>query len=236
MRTFDDICFESRYDRPLWPWQRGRSFEDAVFRRCVFENICLSLTRDPRRRSHVRNVTVTDCEVGSVGIGPVIVEDVQITNLKTRLLVQTWGAVFRHVTFSGKIGQVMFSPIVAPGNASPAEQQAFDQANAAFYETVDWALDIREAAFRDADLRGVPGNLVRRDPATQMLITREAALRGDWRQLDLAKTHWPLSIRWFLEDSRLESIVLVAPKRAPDFDRLLAGLMLLREAGVAEPD
>lgn len=95
-------------------------------------------------------------------------------------------------------------------------------------------LDIREAEFIEADLRGMPGHLVRRDPATQSLVTREKALQSAWRTLDFSKTYWPDAIELFLEGG-LSSVVLVAPKRVSSFRKLLDGLEKLRDAGVAEP-
>jgi hypothetical protein len=81
----------------------------------------------------------------------------------------------------------------------------------------------------------MPGHLVRRDPATQFLVTREKALQGAWRKMDLSDTYWPISLEMFLEGG-LDSEVLVAPNRIREFHKLLDGLKKLRDAGVAEPD
>jgi hypothetical protein len=117
----------------------------------------------------------------------------------------------------------------------PARQQAFADANAAYYRTVDWALDISEAEFIGADLDGVPARLIRRDPASQVVITREKTLEGRWRQLDLSATHWATRIACFLRAGHPD-LVLVAPKRSRSYRRLLEGLQRLRDAGVAEPE
>ena len=155
--------------------------------------------------------------------------------LKTHGLLQTWGAVFKHVTLRSKIGRIMVSPFVAPGKATPEQQRAFDAANAAYYANVDWALDISEAEFEECDLRRVPAHLVRRDPETQVVVKRENALRGEWRKLDLSRTYWASAIEGFLAEGDRD-VILVAGKRQKGFRDLLDGLEKLREAGVAEPD
>jgi hypothetical protein len=129
----------------------------------------------------------------------------------------------------------MISPLVAPGIASPEEQEAFNAANAEFYSSVDWALDISEAEFVECDIRGIPAHLIRRDPETQVVIKREKALTGEWRTLDLSETYWPAYIEGFLEDGE-DDVVLAAPIQDPKFRVLLEGLQRLRDGGIAEPD
>jgi hypothetical protein len=51
----------------------------------------------------------------------------------------------------------------------------------------------------------------------------------------LSKTHWPISLDFLLKRGD-QDVVLVAPKRGKKFRDLLAGLKLLRDAGVAEPN
>jgi len=129
----------------------------------------------------------------------------------------------------------MISPLVATAMAKPKEQAAFDEANARYYEAADWALDISEARFVECDIRRVPARLIRRDPETQVVVTREKALLGEWKKLDLSKTYWGGWIDLFLKDGDPD-VVLVAPNRHPKFIDWLDGLKMLRDAGVAEPD
>ena len=145
------------------------------------------------------------------------------------------GAVFKHVTLKGKIERVMFSPAVAISKPDRKHQVLFDEANADFYASQDWALDIREGLFGECEIQGVPAHLVIRDPQTQVVVTRAKAARGDWRRLDLSKTHWATSLDFFLKSGE-QDVVLVAPKRHRKYKQLLEGLMRLRDAGIAEPD
>lgn len=107
-------------------------------------------------------------------------------------------------------------------------------ANAEYYRGVDWAIDIRHAEFQECDLRGIPAALVLRDEETQVVVTRSKVARGEWRGLDLSGTYWPTALALFLERGDSDA-VLVAPKRAKNFAKLLTGLKMLRDAGVVEP-
>jgi hypothetical protein len=229
MNIFEKKTFESFYDR-----NSGAVFSDLEFRKCRFVSCAISITLDPRLRSTVRNVALDHCEALGCAIDPAILEDVMVDGLKTHNL-QTWGAVFKHVTLRGKTGRVMFSPAVFPGKATKEQQQTFDDANAAYYRAVDWALDVSQGEFEDCEIQCVPARLVRRDPETQVVVTRAKAARGEWRKLDLSKTHWQVSLDLLLQRGDQDA-VLVAPKRNKKFKDLLAGLKLLRDAGVAEPD
>ncbi len=133
------------------------------------------------------------------------------------------------------MGRLRFTPLIEPLTATPAQQRAFEDANVDFYAGVDWALDISDAEFEEVDLGGIPGHLVRRDPATSALVTREKALEGVWRTLDLSGTWWDIALN-DIARSRMPSEVLVAPRRHAKFRRLVEGLNLLRDAGVAEPN
>jgi hypothetical protein len=180
---------------------------------------------------------MVQCEAARCTLESGVVEDVLVDGLRTSGVLHAWGAVFKHVTLRGKIDRIMLSQFVrAVAGATADQAAAFEAANAAYYAGVDWAVDIAEAEFQEAELRGVPGNLVRRDPRTQVLITREKAELGRWKDIDLTDTHWATSLDFFLRDTTLPSIVLVAPKRSRDFARLRDGLERLRAAGVAEPN
>jgi hypothetical protein len=100
-------------------------------------------------------------------------------------------------------------------------------ANANFYDRVAWALDISEGEFKELDIRGIPAHLIRRDPETQFVLTREKALQGRWRDLEFQETVWYTWIAHFLKSGD-SAVVLIAPKRHRKF------LQLLRAAGVAE--
>jgi hypothetical protein len=142
------------------------------------------------------------------------------------------GAVFKHVTLKGRISAALLNSYV---EIPPDEKQVeWDEANAAYYANCDWAFDIREAKFTSSfEFRSVPGRLIRRDPETQILVTRERVQNGAWRSLEIGSYGFGISD---LLESNLESTVFAAPRANKKFKEELAYLELLRDAGFAEPD
>jgi len=234
MRIFKDQEFSgSDFDDR----DSGALFCDLEFHRCRFRNCTLSITRDPRLRTTVRNVRLFDCSAsGLPSVNCAIVEDVLVDGFATSGLFQTWGAVFKRVVLRGRIGDLKTSSLVDIYDRESAIQKAFDHANSEYYSSVDWAIDITEAEFKGVpDFRGVPGILFRRDTETQVVVTREKALEGKWKEVELRETLWRTAIGMFL-DTNESSTVLVAPKRHRKFPSYVADLEALREFGIAEVD
>jgi hypothetical protein len=224
----------------FYDYESGRVFEDLEFERCSFASSTI-VSLDIHRRPTVRNVSFRKCEAAtSCMLTGIIVEDVLAEGLKTLGVLHTWGCVFKHVTLRGRIGAIMLSGDVIIGptlSADIAKQRAFELENVRYYSSLDWALDMREAEFsEDIDIRCIPARLIRRDPETQVVVTRAKAAEGEWRKLDLSRTYWKTAIEFMLNDPRQQDTVLVAPKRNRRYRDLLQGLLLLREAGIAEPD
>ena len=247
-RVFENQFFEAfcergdhRIQHAVGPKPKALSvyerFDDVEFRRCSFQGSSISVTRDPQKRSTFRNIRLIDCDVRGCSIDTAVLEDIYVERLKTHNMLCCWGAAFKHVKLKGPVGKIMFNCAVSTGMATPDEQRAFDEANAAYYASVDWALDISEAEFEEGDIRGIPSRLIRRDSESQAVVTREKALKGQWQTLDLSKTWYAHSMNLLLTNlSNHPDIVLVAPKRHRKYRDLLEGIRLLREAGVAEPD
>ncbi len=231
MQTFQEKTFTQFRDKGS-----NRIFSDIEFHRCIFDHCRISMTENPKLRTTVRRINLYQCEVKTCFVDGAIIEDVTVNGLKSgRDIFTSWGAVYKHVVLQGKFDSIMLSPYIFPGINNPRKQKPFFEANDAYYKQIDWALDISEGEFVECDIRRVPARLIRRDPETQVVVTREKALLGEWKKLNLSKTYWTVSIEGMLEDGDPD-VVLVAPKRSLDFYNLFQGLKLLREAGVAEPD
>lgn len=229
--------YRSQTFRKLFDRDSGALFTDMVFENCTFDWCGLSLTKEVNLRSTVRNIRLASCSVNCL-VGPAVFEDVTVDGLATSNLLILWCPLFKHVTLKGKIGNIKVNLHVDGMDHSLEMQRPFDLARTQFYETVDWALDISQAQFKEFDLQGVPARLIRRDPATQVVVTREKALRPGWReQLSSSNTLWPFVIDLFLQDGEPDR-VLVAPKGKSKrrFTSILEGLNELRQVGVAEPD
>lgn len=148
------VSYNRERFRGLFDRDSGRVFANMSFSRCYFERCGCSISRRPSLRTVIRDVTLIACEQRGCAVETAVLDTVTIDGLKTIGLLQCWGAVFKHVVLRGRIGRVMFSSILAPGVdgfAPRNEQLELDEANAAFYETVDWALDLTKDFKRLAD-------------------------------------------------------------------------------------
>ncbi|MEZ6183641.1 MAG: hypothetical protein R3F62_01370 [Planctomycetota bacterium] len=233
MRIIQDTAFRLLRDDPP-----GISVEDLHFSNCVFDNCSLSLTRDPRNRTWVHNVVLADCELFNCQVGPALLDEVRVHNLKTNDIGIVNGALFRRVVLTGRIGSLRINPDPILHDQSPSVLSSFDADREKFYASIDWALDIRHADFVSFAVEGVPARLIRRDPETQVVVSRERALGRDWSKLsESVGGYWTDMIDTFLYEGTSE-LVLAAPRgaRRSVFQQRLSGLRELRALGVAEPE
>lgn len=235
MQIFQDQTFHRFVDD-----DSAALFSDIEFRRCHFKGCLVSITNKPNLRSTIRNVSVIDCTENGGSIGTAIVEDVLVQHLKAPGLFQTFGAVFNRVVLHGRFERLMITNDVLPSVLMDEEDRqreidAFRLANAEYYRNVDWALDISQGEFKEFEIRGIPSWLIRRDPETQVVVTKKRLLEGDdWRELAFDGP-WHVGFHLLL-DSPCEDTIVIAPKRHRKFPLYMADLELLREAGIAEPD
>jgi hypothetical protein len=213
------------------------TLQDITLARCSFLGCSLWSLTDVHRRHCVRNVTLSGCEVigESSTVRGAIVEDCTVDGLKTGGLLHLDGCVFKHVVLRGAIGRVMltdailFSPWLSQGTT-----QAYAEANAKYYSTVDWALDISESMPTDLSTRGIPAKLIRRNPETQVMFTRERLLDGRWQQLDLDSVvrYW---LSYLVRNGWADG-VFVVPARGTRRRAMMDSMLTLRREGIAEPD
>ena len=233
--------FENEYFFNLFDDGNSLRIENMSFDECVFQNCALSLTQNISKMAEIRRVEMTDCVVNGCQVGPMVVSEVNVTNLATNDLLIFWSPYLDRVVLAGEIGKMKINAAGDTSTVGNDLQKPFDQYRSTFYAGVDWALDISNARFKDFDLRGVPGHLIRRDPESQILITRERALDvatpGWEKQLDPSNKLWPFMVNLFLGDGDADT-VFVAPLGAKKAKRdlLLKGLQELRRIGLAEPD
>jgi hypothetical protein len=221
----------------------GEEYSDLEFEQCRFISCDFGMNRAmPSGRSILRRVRLDRCStVGSSSVGAVVLEDVDVHALKTGAPLIVFGAVYKHVRFTGACGSFVLSPFVDVGDDPEdlARDSAYRLANAAYYRTVDWALDISAAEFDGMSVRGgAPAHLVRRDPETQMVARRSVVeeTQATWRRLKLPGTPWRNIFELMLTRHVDDSFVLVAPKRSKHFKAWLAGLKTLRCEGILDPD
>lgn len=208
-------------------------YSNHTFTKCSFNGCNFSSEYDVNKRSKAKNILFENCKVTGGNVGPGIIENCVINGLKVGNHFQTFGTVFNEVIFKGKIDQIMITPYVDVFDYSSDTQLQFNLANKNYYERISWALDISKAEFIDCDIRGIPSNLIKRDPETQIIIKRHNFLDDRWKSIDLSETYFKTSIDFFLEDG-YEDAILVAPKRSSNFKKLLNGINELRKIGIAE--
>ena len=227
------------FENQTLTWGRhmaGRVLRDLVFRKCVFEGggiVC----DDPNHRVIIRNVELDRCEAYGGGLHGVILEDICVKGPSHLRMPDVMACALKHVKVTGRIDSLWFHDLWKLDPDDPINAE-FKQANARYYEQVDWALDISEAEFSgECDIRGVPWQLIRRDPETQAIVTpeRAQAMSFELSRIDLSKTYWRTSIESMLIE-RQPGAVLVVPKGSKKFHDHLKGLHLLRQAGIAEAD
>lgn len=117
-------------------------------------------------------------------------------------------------------------------------QGPYNQAREKYYGEVDWALDISEARFKGFDVTGIPARSFRRDPETQVVVTRERVTADNGQRIARADgNQWLTWIRGALSDGSSDGILVTplgAPKRKRD--ELLSDLQKLRELEIVEAD
>lgn len=230
------VCVENEEFTGLYDEDSGHTFEDLEFVSCVFRSCGLSMAQTLRARSHVRRVTLRDCEAYGCFVMNPILEQVNIQDLRSGTEpVFTWGALFDRVRIVGKVGNLVLSPRVDPPTFPDADAAEFDAARTAFYSNVSWALDITEVRPENLEIYGVPGDLVRYDPEHQAVVQRENVLNEQrWRDLDLSATWWS-SVLEAMVTQGYEHAVLATPLDHPRAEAFVKGIAALREAGVADP-
>jgi hypothetical protein len=150
------------------------------------------------------------------------------------------GCACKHVVVRGRIqGALRLIPSnewLLAWPKPPAESDALVGANRDYYKSVDWALDISGAEFTDVELEesGIPAHLVRRDPETQVVVTRKSVEATNWRRACGESALW-VGIERFLATG-FSDTVLVAAKRGRRFAADVAALRNLRAIGAALPD
>jgi hypothetical protein len=225
------------------PWHNRQLIADYVLENCTFDSWA-GLTPnwsnpDPSLRPTIRNVTLRNTNAYSAYLEGVIIEDVTVDTTKAgKAPLFLRGNAYRHVTLKGRIGRTEIRGKMFPSLDLPKEDQdriktEWDRANAAYYETVDWALDITQATYGSLSISGVPAKLIRRNPENTAVVTRDRALGGQWRNLPSGSGLFNVVISWFIDDG-YDDVVLIACPRSKRFKDDLDDLQLLRESGVAE--
>jgi hypothetical protein len=214
--------------------------EDVAIRGCRFAMFQHPVQRELADRPVLRRISVERCHFTASEVGPFILEDSMVDTIWFHRgkwgPQQLAGCAFKHVVIRGPVrGGLRF---VASRDwwrhhiLEPATSDATVIANERYYAEVDWALDISEAEFTGVEMyrSGIPARLVRRDPDTQVVVTRASVANGDWRAACEGSSVW-VGMERFLS-SGFQDAVLIAEKRAKYLAADVAAFGRLRDIGV----
>jgi hypothetical protein len=232
MRTIRDETFESFND--IEDDSPNITLGDVTLERCTFKGCVFGCgVERPAERGKIHNVVARDCTVYRCSIETAIIEDVTLENLRVGLGFTIRAAAYRHVKFRGDCRGVQLTELI-PVPDDRERIVSFHRANVAFYEGVDWALDISEVDYVGVAC-WVPARLIRRDPERQVVVRREKvdAMRATFVAMAERYPGLPL-INMGLWD--LDEMIVSVSKRAKNFKELMEGLQELRDTGLADPD
>lgn len=208
----------------------------AVLSRCRIDSCIFGYAAtSPAERRKIVGVELHRCwSSASSSIGTATIEDVVVCDHRSSGLTHIIGAALRHVVVRGKCGSFLFRPWLDDDSEIDA---VFAAANDEFYRSVDWALDISDAECTEMDIRTIPADLIRRDPETQAIVRLNVVqeTREQWQRMNVHGAPWQSVMHRMIRSGEPDA-VLVAPKRSKNFKAWLAGIEVLRKAGIAEPD
>ena len=195
---------------------------------------------DPAQRPVFRNITLRGCTVRDCTLEGALLEDVLIDGLTgpDGDFMRVVGCVYRRVVLRGHFANIALLPNLGPwiDNLWPRYRRANGEHWVELICDGDWALDI-SGLTSGLDFRSAaPARLVRRDPETQIVVTAEQAVHGDWRSVPgLWGSVLGAQID-FLARSEFRETILIADKSAPDRARQVEMLRQLQRMGAAQPD
>jgi hypothetical protein len=200
----------------------GFRLTDSTFTGCV-----LAQYDDPELTLEVHDASVERCRVERCSTQGVYFDEITVDTLRFAQMHNFNGCVFRHVTLRGKItGTVMAA---GPRDRLPNRPDLV-AGIVRRYKDVDWALDISEAVFTDADFYYVPGELIRRDESSQFLLLRERFADVDWRELPGFASIWASRF----DATPFDSLVAIAPKASKRLPEYMADAEWLRNQGLID--
>lgn len=206
----------------------SRTLGGVSLSRCTYVGSTIAQFDDPGFGLTVCEVEARRCKLDNSGAHGVRFQDVLVEDLTVTGGLLLEACIFERVTLRGNIGRVVTTP---PNDSLGKEiRQSLTDGMRAAYQNVEWALDIREAKFSDADFYYVPGELVRRDEETQFLLRRE-----NFSEVKISDLPIYAGIAAGRFDATpWDSIVAIAPRRSKNFSQWLSELNELRRVGLAE--
>ena len=207
MKAISNEEFVQLFDRG------GGRFSDLSITGTRFDNCGISLTRNVQRRSTIDNVSLRDCELMNCAIGPAVITNSTISDIRTGDLQIVWGALFGSTSLSGTCGRMKIIPQIHDPDCSAADQSAFDAERMAFYANPQNRLDISQVRPTLLEIHGVPGANLTIDRECQCVVSKERWREAKLSTQDLAVCPPDLlfMLEDFIGDSDAVELVVVSP-------------------------
>jgi len=228
LKTITETTIHSRH-------VAGQRYESLRLERVNFDNC--SATRCTFKQVEALACRLWSCTLHEPTLEDLLIRDVRMTvdgGPGKRDPFFIWGGVAKHVRLVGTIGGLIWNQPYR-WLTSGRDRGALNAVRR-YYASVDWALDVTQAEFQSGPaLRfGPPGQLIRRDPVTQPLVTRHRALAIGWKSLGKEIGAWRGVLDDLITNDWPDSVVLIPAGRGRALREDLEGIERLRSIGVAE--
>jgi len=213
---------------------RNVRIKDFLFERCTFEGNGITSFGDPENRPIISNIQLNKCRVYSWFTG-VQFENIQINDMATgKNHLFLFACVYKHVKLSGNIGTLIISDDWGIDTIKHKKKNLiYSKANREYFRDVDWAIDISEVNASGIEIRGgIPISQIIRNKENQMIITREEAELGRWKEISNIDTS---VIKLAIEDiihSEEEEGIIVLGSRSKNYQKNLIILQEMKRNGV----
>ena len=226
MNTFKDHKFYMERNLDL---EQGIEISNKELINCIFDNCHIGTRDDITKLSTFRNIDMIDCSLLNCLIGPVILEDITIKNLKTGDIAIFNLPLLKHIKIEGKIGKIKINNIGFNLMPTPEENKKMIEMK---NQKVDWAIDISNAEFLDFFCLSIPTNLFKINPEHQFIANRDKIIESGILSSKFINKNIVLNtiLQLFVE-SEENDIVLVAPlaKAKKYREPILSDLQKLRQ-------
>lgn len=213
--------------------EAGQQVSGLDLRRVTLERCSSARSRTADQRPVLRDVRIVDLQLHSCVLNGAVLEDVEIDGLTADARSGfVFGSELRRVTLRGRVKNLVLNPDYDTGD--PETTAAYEEMYAARLEDEEWMLDI-SGATGDITVRGYPSRFIRRDPATQAVVTREAAASRRWLDLDFGRSTFRVALHELARSDWEDTVLVVDPRPARREDDLRV-IAELRAAGLALPD
>lgn len=185
-------------------------------------------------RATVRNVTLVKCDMVRCHASSVVFENVTLDNTNMRASNVFDGCLFDRVTLRGHIGA--FVAETAQWTRTLRSHQevpdAIRELHAAFYENVEWALDLTGLKSGKVDIGDIPIELVRVNPELCFIMSRERAMKDDFEKVEGVEYTDITNMIWEFRRTTRASLLFVANPRAKSYKLDIEALRNMRRAGI----